>query len=49
MLEQQKDIYMKYDVFPLSLIEGTAKMLRSYNDENLRDNIQHDQGKSLNW
>lgn len=47
MLEQQKDIYMKYDVFPLSLIEGTAKMLRSYNDENLREDIQHDQGKIL--
>lgn len=47
MLEKQKEIYMKYGVFPLSLIEGTAKMLRSYNDENLRENIQHDQGKIL--
>lgn len=46
-LEEQKEIYMKYGVFPLSLIEGTAKMLRSYNDENLRDDIQHDQGKIL--
>jgi glutamine synthetase len=46
-LEEQKEIYMKYGVFPLSLIEGTAKMLRSHNDENLRDDIQHDQGKIL--
>ncbi|MBE0661596.1 MAG: glutamine synthetase [Bacteroidales bacterium] len=46
-LEEQKEMYMKYGVFPLSLIEGTAKMLRSYNDENLRDDIQHDQGKIL--
>jgi len=46
-LEQQKDFYMKYGVFPLSLIEGTAKMLRSYNDDNLRANIEHDQGKIL--
>jgi len=47
MLEIQKDFYMKYGVFPLSLIEGTAKMLRSYEDENLRENIQHDQGKII--
>lgn len=47
-LEEQKDHYMKYGVFPLSLIEGTAKMLRSYNDEHLREDIQHDQGKILN-
>jgi glutamine synthetase len=47
MLEMQKDFYMKYGVFPISLIKGTAKMLRSYEDENLRENIQHDQGKIL--
>lgn len=46
-LLDQKDHYMKYDVFPLSLIEGTAKMLQSYNDEHLRENIQHDQGKIM--
>jgi glutamine synthetase len=46
-LIDQKEHYMKYNVFPLSLIEGTAKMLRSYNDENLRDEIEHDQGKIL--
>jgi len=46
-LEEQKDHYMKYGVFPISLIEGTVKMLRSYNDEHLRNDIQHDQGQIL--
>lgn len=46
-LEEQKDHFMKYDVFPLSLIEGTARMLRSYDDEHLREDIQHDQGQIL--
>lgn len=47
MLEDQKEIYMKYGVFPLSLIEGTVKILRSYNDKNLRESIQQDQEKIL--
>lgn len=46
-LEEQKDIYMKYGVFPAGLIDGTAAMLRSYNDEKLREDIQHDQGKII--
>lgn len=46
-LEEQKEIYMKYDVFPEGLITGVEKMLRSYNDANLREEIQHDQGKIL--
>lgn len=46
-LEEQKEIYMKYGVFPEGLISGVEKMLRSHSDAHLREEIQHDQGKTL--
>jgi glutamine synthetase len=39
-LEEQTGIYEKYDVFPRSVIEGVARKLRSFNDQNLRDDIK---------
>lgn len=44
-LEQQADIYLKYDVFPKSVIEGVARKLRSYNDHNLRDQVHCNKDK----
>lgn len=46
-LEKQKDIYLKYGVFTPSLIEGTIKKLKSYNDQNLREQIHCDKKKTL--
>jgi glutamine synthetase len=39
MLEKQAEIYEQYDVFPKSVIEGVARQLRSFNDEQLRDQV----------
>lgn len=39
MLEQQAAIYEQYDVFPKSVIEGVARKLRSFEDNNLREQI----------
>ena len=47
MLENQADIYLKYDVFSQGLINGIAKKLRSYNDEHLRDEISCKKEKIL--
>lgn len=41
-LEDQKDIYTKYDVFPESVIQSLIKLLKSFNDEGLITAIQHD-------
>lgn len=38
-LRQQADIYLQYGVFTSSLIEGTAKRLEAFKDENLREKI----------
>ncbi|HLO91439.1 MAG TPA: glutamine synthetase family protein [Lentimicrobium sp.] len=39
MLEKQADVYLQYDVFPQSVIEGVARKLRSFKDEQLRDQV----------
>lgn len=39
MLEQQASVYEEYDVFPKSVIEGVARKLRSFQDEQLRDQV----------
>ncbi|MEI6695503.1 MAG: glutamine synthetase family protein [Bacteroidota bacterium] len=38
-LEEQREIYEKYAVFSKSMIDGTIKKLKAYNDEHLREEI----------
>ncbi|HAQ66049.1 MAG TPA: glutamine synthetase [Bacteroidales bacterium] len=38
-LERQANIYMEYDVFPKSMIDGVIKLLKSFGDSNLRQEI----------
>lgn len=38
-LERQANIYMEYDVFPKSMIDGVIKLLKSFNDSHLREEI----------
>jgi len=38
-LEEQREIYEKYGVFSKNMIDGTIKMLKNYNDQNLREEI----------
>jgi glutamine synthetase len=47
MLEKQADIYMKYGVFSEGVINGVARKLRSYNDQNLRDEISSNKEKMI--
>ncbi|MDP2423894.1 MAG: glutamine synthetase family protein [Bacteroidales bacterium] len=46
-LQEQKEYYMKHDVFPENLLDGTIKRLKSYNDKNLRQSIQGDEKQVL--
>ncbi len=41
-LLEQAEIYSKYNVFPMSVIEGTARKLKSYNDKGLREKLEKD-------
>ncbi len=47
-LEEQKDIYMKYDVFPSSLIESTIKKLKAFEDANVREQVGDSEEKIMN-
>ncbi len=46
-LKQQADIFNKYDVFPESLIEGVVNELKSYQDENLREQVSNDREETM--
>jgi glutamine synthetase len=48
MLEEQAEIYMKYDVFPQGVIDGVARKLRTYKDETLREEIHCKKEKIMN-
>jgi glutamine synthetase len=41
-LLEQSEIYRKYDVFPQSVIEGVARKLKSFDDNGLREKLEHD-------
>lgn len=42
-LQEQAEIYMKYDVFPRDLVEGTVKKLARYNDKGLLKRLENNQ------
>ncbi len=46
-LLEQGEIYMKYNVFPQSVIEGFANNLKSFNDKNLRAELENDKVKLM--
>lgn len=46
-LERQRNIYLEYDVFDEMTINGIAKKLESYNDQNIREEIGSDEEKIL--
>lgn len=46
-LEEQREIYEKYGVFSKSMIDGTIKMLKDYNDKNLREDIHCNKEKIM--
>ena len=41
-LMEHADIYNKYGVFPLSVLDGTARKLKSFNDKGLRERLEKD-------
>ncbi len=41
-LLEQGDIYKMYDVFPQSVIEGTARKLKNFNDKGMLQRLEHD-------
>ncbi len=41
-LENQTELYLKYDVFTKSMIDGVVKKLKSYQDESLRQKLHSD-------
>ncbi|MDR1725952.1 MAG: glutamine synthetase family protein [Bacteroidales bacterium] len=41
-LERDREIYEKYEVFSKDLIDATINKLRSYNDKNLRSELEND-------
>lgn len=45
MLEKQASVFMEYDVFPKSVIEGVASQLRNFKDQNLREEVKCDKEK----
>jgi glutamine synthetase len=46
-LERQRDIYLQYGVFDEITINGIAKNLKSYNDQNIREEVGNDEEKIL--
>jgi glutamine synthetase len=46
-LLEQSDIYQKYNVFPKSVIEGFARKLKAYNDQNLRGELENNNEKLM--
>ncbi len=46
-LRTQSEIYRKYGVFPCALIEGVARRLDEYRDENLRERISSDHEETM--
>ena len=44
-LLEQADIYKKYNVFPQSVIDGYVRKLKSYNDQNLREELENNEEK----
>lgn len=46
-LEEQKEIYLKYNVFDVRTINGTIAKLKAFNDENLRKEIGNDEERIL--
>ncbi len=47
MLEKQKDIYRKYNVFPEGLLNYIIYYLKAFRDENLRKRIENDETKVM--
>ena len=47
MLENQSEIYKKYDVFSSNILEGIAKNLKKFDDRNLRENLKNDKEAML--
>jgi len=47
-LEEQADFYTAYNVFPLGLIDSIAEKLKSYNDQNLREEITDNNDAIMN-
>jgi len=46
-LEQQKEVFKKYDVFPDSIISGIITQLKEFNDKDIREEIKNDESKML--
>jgi glutamine synthetase len=47
MLEKQKEIYIRYNVFPESLLNFLIDYLKAFRDENLRQSIENDEKKVM--
>ncbi len=46
-LQEQKDIYLKYGVFDEMTINGISEQLKSFKDDNLREEISQNPGKIM--
>ena len=47
LLEEQKAIYMKHNVFPEGLLSYISGYLKAFGDEHLRGEIENDAGKVM--
>ncbi|MCK9613217.1 MAG: glutamine synthetase family protein [Bacteroidales bacterium] len=47
ILEQQAEIYKKYDVFSQNILEGTVKGLKAYDDRDLREKLKDNKDELL--
>lgn len=46
-LEKQREIFERHNVFSKSMIDGTIKKLRAYNDKNMREETEGNDEKML--
>jgi glutamine synthetase len=49
MLDQQRAIYEKYNVFPASIIDGIIKDLKKFEDKNIREDLEKNPEKLMEW
>jgi glutamine synthetase len=47
MLDKQREIYERHDVFPARIIDGIIKDLKKFNDKDIRKEIEDNPAKMM--
>jgi glutamine synthetase len=47
MLEKQREIYERYDIFPAHIIDGIIKELKKFNDKDIRKELENNPDKMM--